>query len=65
MVRMPPCANGICPFCSRKISQNRIDKIDKLIIFDSKSYEKINAQSGIFTLLELRAPDWKKKSKRI
>ena len=58
---MPPYANGICPFCSRKMSKNRIDKIDKLIIFDSKSYEKINAQSGIFTLLGLSAPDWKKK----
>lgn len=58
---MPSYANGVCPFCSRKMTQNRINKIDKLIIFDSKSYEKINAQSGIFTSLGLRAPDWKKK----
>lgn len=58
---MPSYANGVCPFCSRKMTQNRINKIDKLIIFDSKSYEKINAQNGIFTSLGLRAPDWKKK----
>lgn len=53
------------PILLQKNLSNRIDKIDKLIIFDSKSYEKINAQSGIFTLLGLRTPDWKKKSKRI
>lgn len=58
---MPSYANEVCPFCSRKMTKNRIDKIDKLIIFDSKSYEKINAQSEIFTLLGLNAPDWKKK----
>lgn len=58
---MPSYSIGVCPFCSRRMSQNRIDKINRLIIFDSKSYEKINAQSAIFTSLGLSAPDWKKK----
>lgn len=58
---MASYANGICPFCTRKMTKNRIDKIDKLVVFDSKSYEKINAQNRIFTELGLNAPDWRKK----
>ena len=58
---MPSYKNGNCPFCTKKMTKSRMDKINKLIIFDSKSYEKINAQSAIFTSLGLSAPDWKKK----
>ncbi len=58
---MPSYDNGVCPFCSKKMTQYRKNKIDKLIVFDSKSYEKINAQGRIFNSLGLKAPDWKKK----
>lgn len=59
---MPSYKKNICPFCSKKITPARKNKIDKLIIFDSKTYEKIQSQSSIFSSFGLTIPDWKKKS---
>lgn len=58
---MPSYSRGVCPFCGRKISQKRKDKIDGLIVFDSKTYEKINSQNNVLVNLGLSMPDWKKK----
>lgn len=51
----------ICPFCTKKLSTSRIKKINELLVFDSKTYEKINSESGIFSALNINEPDWKKK----
>lgn len=58
---MPSYSSGVCPFCAKKLNQKRKEKIDELIVFDSKTYEKINSQSNVLTNLGLSMPDWKKK----
>lgn len=50
-----------CPFCNKKLSVYRKEQINKMIIFDSKTYEKINAKSNIFTELKIKEPNWIKK----
>ena len=58
---MASYTNGVCPFCSRKLTPGRKEKIDNLIIFDAKTYEKINSQNNIFIELGISMPDWVKK----
>ena len=58
---MPPYSRNVCPFCSSKISLSRKAKINQILIFDSKTYEKINRQTAIFDSLNLNMPDWLKK----
>ncbi|MDD6640207.1 MAG: hypothetical protein PUE66_04320 [Erysipelotrichaceae bacterium] len=53
--------NGKCPFCNRKLSENRKSIIDKILIFDAKTYEKINLKNNIFNALKMKQPDWVKK----
>lgn len=52
---------GKCPFCGRKLTEKQKEKLDKLIIFDAKTYEKINSESNIFCDLDIQQPDWNKK----
>lgn len=50
-----------CPFCNKKLSENRKKQIKKLLIFDSKTYEKINSKSNIFNELNIKEPNWIKR----
>lgn len=52
---------GKCPFCNRKLSSKRKYLISQLLIFDSKTYEKINSKNNIFNALNLVQPNWQKK----
>lgn len=50
-----------CPFCNKKLSEYRKEQINKLLIFDSKTYEKINSKSNIFAELKIKEPNWIKR----
>lgn len=54
--------NGECPYCGRKMSSGKINNINKIIVFDAKTYEKINSYSGIFNELGIQEPNWIRKS---
>lgn len=53
--------NGKCPFCRRKLTLQKKERINKLIIFDAKTYEKIASESNTFESLGIDIPDWNKK----
>lgn len=50
--------NGKCPFCNRKLTEGRMNKIKDLLVFDAKTYEKINSYSNIFSELNMLEPNW-------
>lgn len=50
-----------CPFCNKKLSSSKKEQINRMLVFDSKTYEKVNAKSGIFSELNIKEPDWIKK----
>ena len=53
--------DGKCPFCNRKLSANNKKTINKILVFDAKTYEKINSKNNIFTALGIEQPNWVKK----
>lgn len=55
-------ANNKCPFCNKKMSKSKLAAIDKIIVFDAKTYEKINSKNNIFTALNIEQPNWVNKS---
>lgn len=59
--KMPAYSLGKCPFCNRKLTNKQKNKLDELIVFDAKTYEKINSKSNIFSDLSIKQPDWNKK----
>lgn len=60
--KMAPYSLNKCPFCAKKLTESRIDKINNLLCFDSKTYEKINSKTGVFSALNLVAPNWNNKN---
>lgn len=50
-----------CPFCNKKLSKYRKEQINKILVFDSKTYEKINSKSNIFVELNIKEPNWIKR----
>ena len=50
-----------CPFCNKKLSEYKKEQINRMLIFDSKTYEKINSKSNIFTELKIKEPNWIKR----
>ena len=60
-VKMDLYKQDKCPFCNKKLSVYRKEQINKMLIFDSKTYEKINSKSNIFTELKIKEPNWIKK----
>ena len=54
--------NGKCPFCNRKLSDSRKVTVEKIKVFDAKTYEKINSKNNIFVALGLPQPNWVNKS---
>lgn len=54
-------SNGKCPFCNKKLSDSKKQQIEKLMIFDAKTFEKVNAKSNIFKDLSIMEPNWIKK----
>ncbi len=53
--------NDKCPFCNKKLSKTKKEQISRLLIFDAKTFEKINAKSEIFRELKIKEPDWIRK----
>lgn len=51
-------SNSSCPFCNKKLSNSRKSLIEKITIFDSKTYETINSKSGLLEDLKINEPNW-------
>lgn len=58
--KMLPYQNGKCPFCAKKLSSSRKEKIKELQAFDAKTFEKINAKKNTFDALKIKIPEWNK-----
>lgn len=54
--------NRKCPFCNKKLTTKKIETIEKITFIDAKLFEKINSNSGIFDDLNIKEPNWLKKS---
>ena len=54
-------ALGKCPFCSKKLSEQRKGLIESIISIDFKSFEKITKQTPVFQELNLNLPVWNNK----
>ena len=52
--------NDKCPFCNKKLTESKKSFIDRITVFDAKSYEKINSENGIFLDLNIQMPNWTK-----
>lgn len=59
--KMAAYSAGKCPFCGKKMLEKQKEKLEELIVFDAKSYEKINSESNVFQDLEIQQPNWNKK----
>ena len=46
---------------NKKLSKTKKEQISRLLIFDAKTFEKINAKSEIFRELKIKEPDWIRK----
>lgn len=50
-----------CPFCNRKLTESKMQSIEKIVVIDAKTYEKIDSNTGLFTDLNIQQPNWIKK----
>ena len=58
--KMLPYQSGRCPFCTKKLSLSRKQKINNLQTFDAKTFEKIMAKKNTFDDLQIKIPKWNK-----
>ena len=56
--KLVPYSLDKCPFCAKKLSSYRKNKISEILCFDAKTYEKINSKTGVFSSLSISAPNW-------
>lgn len=59
--KMEPYKNRKCPFCSKKLSEARKEKINQIIQFDTKTFNVIKKQEENLQKLNLNIPSWKNK----